>query len=396
MSEIFLMDLKDTPAEEGNKATPVQQIVGYGMKKSLVEEKKVMDDSVVMYGLKKSQSKMADEHNRDGETVDNQNQADYFGERTVLENEDKGSKLKLDKNIGYTTGGVTSTIGAPMQASKAKENNMKKSNYHDIYLNKKGSLGPDSKPDHLAGDKNQPTKPSGKQPVATDKGQAIRDIEVRPADQKIGNRGANQDAFDDATQGRLLKLQTTDKSKVIYLSVMKKVDGQIIGYSGSSEEEAFYNAGQGQQNALRKINVVGETRWTAEIIPEKRLAKSNPSEVSLFSMAPENQDMLKSIETNAICLTPTGAAIAQTNHEVLQKSYDLVNAFVAVLHKSYDRDSIFPALVEQAETDGALAKAMDACDIDDPYVKHYSGTLGDPFGQNTTEFLINKAARHNQ
>jgi len=395
MSEIFLVDLKNTPAEEGSKPKPVTQVVGYGMKKSLAEEK-VMDDSVVMYGLKKSQSKMADEHNRDGETVDNQNQADYFGERTVLHNEEKGSKLKLDKNIGYTTGGITTPIGVPMQASQAGDKNMKKSNYHDIYLNKKGKLGPDSKPDHLGGDKNQPTKPSGKQPVATDKGQAIRDIEVRPADQKIGNRGANQDAFDDATQGRLLKLQTTDKSKVIYLSVMKKVDGQIIGYSGSSEEEAFYNAGQGYQGSLRKVNVVGETRWTAEIIPEKRLMKSNPSEVNLFSMAPENQDMLKSIKTNAICLTPGGAAIAQTNHEALQKSYDLVNAFVAVLHKSYDNESIFYALEEQAAGDGALAKAMDVCEIDNPYVRNYAGTLGDPFGQNTTEFLINKAARHNQ
>ncbi len=374
-------------------------------------QKSINEEGAAMYGIKKSYSPMADNQNRDGETVDNRGQEDYFGPRDELKDPHKGDKLKIAKgkkseededmekqflDPSASSGGPSTTTGAGMKFSHADDGDLLKGGYFDIYINNKSGTGSGQKLDHLAPKtKYQPTKEKGEKAETTGKGQALRDIEVRDAGSKTGNRGANQDAYDEATQGRLLKLQTTDKAKVIYLSVTHKNDGQISGYSGETAERAEFNDGQGRQDTLRNISVLGETRWTAEVIPKKKLTKGFDSSYKLFEMAPESPSLVKSITDNKLCHTAVGVAPAEVYDENMKKSYDFVNAFISILHKSMPADDVFVALQHQAKDNFVLAKSMESCSIDEPYVRYYSGTLMHEQGaRDATNYVVDKAVKN--
>ncbi len=387
-----------------NKEVSKTMMDQMGIQKSFEEEESTM------YGMKKSYSPMADNQNRDGETVDNRGQEDYFGPRDELKDPHKGDKLKIakgkkreededmDKQIvdpAASSGGPSTSIGAPMQFSHTDENDLLKGGYFDIYVNNKTGTGKGENLAHLAPKtKYQPTKEKGEKAETTGKGQALRNIEVRDAGSKTGNRGANQDAYDEATQGRLLKLQTTDKSKVIYLSVTHKTDGQIMGYTGETADRAEFNDGQGRQDTLRNIKVLGETRWTAEVIPKKKLTKGFDTTCQLFAMAPESPSLLKSIEDNNLCHTAVGVAPAEVTDEGMKKSYDFVNAFISILHKSMPTEDVFPALQEQAKDNVVLAKSIESCGIDEPYVHYYAGTIhNEQSARDSTNYLVDKVVK---
>lgn len=310
----------------------------------------------------KSNSKMADDHDRDGENVGNEGQKDYFGKRDVAKKNPKKKEKKFAKPL-----------------NKALD-------YFGIYINKTKPHGGEHHATHLDGLESQPIKVNPEQ--------VERDIEVRPAEQ-ANNRLANQDAFDQATQGEMVKLQMADESIVTYLSVQGKVDRNLIGYEGSTPERAEFYSSQGDQSRLKSVPVVGETKWTAELIPRKKLSKANPTICTLFATAPDDPDMAKSVAQDNLVNNNMGAIRAKIPNRDDQKYYDVANAFISVLHKSYHPRDIFPILTEKAKTNQLLAKAIKVCDVDESYVIGQATNLyKESNTTGATNYAVQKALSH--
>lgn len=296
---------------------------------------------------------------RDGNNAGNQGKKDYFGDRDVY----KKNPKKKNK------GGV-----------------LNKSDYFSIYINKKGALGGEPHATHLDGVKSQPVLVNSDQPE--------RNIEVRPAEQG-SNRLANQDAFDQATQGELVRLQTSDEAIVTYISVHGKHESNLIGFEGNTADRAEFAAGQGDQSQLKSVPVLGNTEWTAEIIPKKTMKKSNPSKCNLFATAPENPDLIKSISQGNLVSDNLLASRAHIPDPGDQKYYDYANAFISVLHKSYRPDSILGVLHEKAKTNQLLAKSITVCGIDSSYVIYQASTLyKENNSTGASDYAVQKALSH--
>jgi len=314
--------------------------------------------------LKKADnSTKTDDIDRDGQNVGNLGAPDYFGKR------DKAKKNpKVDKN-------------------RPKPKRLKKSDYFGIYINKKQALGGEHHSTHLSGVTSVPVQPVGGPPE--------RDIEVRPANSGTNVPSANQDAYDKATQGGLVRLTRGDVPEIVYMNVHTKADGYLLGYGGSTADRASFAAGQGDQSQLRSIPVLGATEWTASIIPPKVLKKANPTKYELFPMCPEDPELAKSISQGDLVQHNNSVTRAEVPDPGDQKYYDFANAYIQVLHKSYQPDSIFPMLQEKAKQNELLAKSMDVCRIDNSYVLQCAANLYRE--KNTigaTDYAVQKALSH--
>lgn len=308
-------------------------------------------------------STKTDDIDRDGQNVGNLGAKDYFGKR------DKAKKNpKVDKN-------------------RPQPKPLKKSDYFGIYIHKKQPLGGEHHSTHLSGVTSIPVQPVGGPPE--------RDIEVRPAMLGTDVAAANQDAYDKATQGGLVRLQRGDM-EVSYMSVDAKADGYLLGYGGSTPDRAEFASGQGDQSQLRSVPVLGQTEWTAEIIPKKTMKKSNPTEFKLFPTSPEDPELVKSItQQNLVQTNNNSVSRAEIPNPGDQKYYDFANAFIEVLHKSFEPDSIFNVLQEQAKTNELLAKSMDVCRIDPNYVLQCASHLHkEKHTIGATDYAVQKALSH--
>lgn len=310
---------------------------------------------------RKTDSKKAEETDRDGNNVGNQGQKDYFGNRDVYKKNPKKKKKTFEKPLN-------------------------KSDYFGIYIDKRRPLGGEHHATHLDGLESQPIKVNPEQPQ--------RHIEVRPAHEG-SNKSANQDAFDQATQGEMVKLQTADESLVTYLSMQGKVDGHMIGYEGSTPERAEFMSSQGDQSHLKSVPVLGETKWTAELIPRKKLSKSNPSTCTLFATAPEDPVLAKSIANRSIVGDNLKTTRAHIPNPGDQKYYDVANAFISVLHKSYHPQDIYPMMNEKAKKNVLLAKSMQLCGVDESYCLEQAATLyRESNTVGATDYAVQKALSH--